>query len=205
MIPGIVIGAPASASGKTTVTLALLRHLREREVRVGSLKVGPDYIDPAFHAAASGRAGLNLDPWAMREATFAAAIRAASENADLVVEGVSGGGSGVLSWAATSRDSGRRAGRSRARPPRAWLRSTQYRPASASLFTKLPRPGVPPGSAGFEPAGAPLPHTRGRSGANLRLRSPETPPRVGPAETASPDGREPPRTRSRPDLDPSNG
>ena len=91
MIPGIVIGAPASGSGKTTVTLALLRHLRERGVRVGSLKVGPDYIDPAFHAAASGRACLNLDPWAMREATFVDAVRAASEDADLVVvEGVMG-------------------------------------------------------------------------------------------------------------------
>ena len=91
MIPGIVLGAPASGSGKTTVTLALLRHLRERGVRVGSLKVGPDYIDPAFHAAASGRACLNVDPWAMREATFAAAVGAASEDADLVVvEGVMG-------------------------------------------------------------------------------------------------------------------
>ena len=91
MIPGIVVGAPASGSGKTTVTLALLRHLRERGVRVGSLKVGPDYIDPAFHAAASGRAGLNVDLWAMRESTFADAVGAASEDADLVVvEGVMG-------------------------------------------------------------------------------------------------------------------
>ena len=86
-----MVGAPASGSGKTTVTLALLRHLRDRGVRVGSLKVGPDYIDPAFHAAASGRACLNLDPWAMRESTFAAAVAAASEGADLVVvEGVMG-------------------------------------------------------------------------------------------------------------------
>ena len=91
MIRGIVLGAPASGSGKTTVTLALLRHLRERGVRAGSLKVGPDYIDPAFHAAASGRACLNADPWAMRESTFAAAVGAASEDADVVVvEGVMG-------------------------------------------------------------------------------------------------------------------
>ena len=91
MTRGFVVGAPASGSGKTTMTLALLRHLRGRGVRVGSLKVGPDYIDPAFHAAASGRACLNLDPWAMREATFAAAVAAASEDADLVVvEGVMG-------------------------------------------------------------------------------------------------------------------
>ena len=91
MTRGVVVGAPASGSGKTTVTLALLRHLRDRGMRVGSLKVGPDYIDPAFHAAASGRACLNLDPWAMRESTFAAAVAAASEGADLVVvEGVMG-------------------------------------------------------------------------------------------------------------------
>ena len=91
MIPGIVLAAPASGSGKTTVTLALLRHLRDRGLRVGSLKVGPDYIDPAFHAAASGRACLNLDPWAMRESTFATAVETAAQDADLVlVEGVMG-------------------------------------------------------------------------------------------------------------------
>ena len=91
MIPGVVFGAPASGSGKTTVTLAVLRHLRDRGMRVGSLKVGPDYIDPAFHAAASGRPCFNLDPWAMREATFASAVAAASEDSDLVVvEGVMG-------------------------------------------------------------------------------------------------------------------
>ena len=91
MAKGVVVAAPASGSGKTTVTLALLRHLRDRGMRVGSLKVGPDYIDPAFHAAASGRPCLNLDPWAMRESTFAAAVAAASVGAELVVvEGVMG-------------------------------------------------------------------------------------------------------------------
>ena len=91
MTRGLVIAAPASGSGKTTVTLALLRRLRDRGVRVASLKVGPDYIDPAFHAAASGRACFNADPWAMREATFRAALAAASRDADLVVaEGVMG-------------------------------------------------------------------------------------------------------------------
>ena len=88
---GFVIAAPASGSGKTTLTLALLRHLRDAGVRASSLKVGPDYIDPSFHAAASGRPCFNLDPWAMRSSTFAAAIAAASQDADLVItEGVMG-------------------------------------------------------------------------------------------------------------------
>ena len=91
MILGIVIAAPASGSGKTTVTLALLRCLRERDVRVGSLKVGPDYIDAAFHAAASGRPCGNLDPWAMRGVTVDAVVAAASLDAELIVaEGVMG-------------------------------------------------------------------------------------------------------------------
>lgn len=91
MTRGFVIAAPASGSGKTTVTLALLRHLRDAGVRVASLKVGPDFIDPCFHAAASGRPCFNLDPWAMRASTFAAAIAAASHEAELVIaEGVMG-------------------------------------------------------------------------------------------------------------------
>ena len=91
MTRGLVIAAPASGSGKTTVTLALLRHLRDAGVRVASLKVGPDYIDPAFHCAASGRACLNLDPWAMRASTLEAVIAAASADAEIIiVEGVMG-------------------------------------------------------------------------------------------------------------------
>ncbi len=55
MALGLIIAAPASGNGKTLVTLALLRCLRQRGLAVASIKVGPDYIDPAFHAAASGR------------------------------------------------------------------------------------------------------------------------------------------------------
>src|SRR5579872_3027983 len=60
-----MIAAPRSGSGKTTVTLGLLRAFKRRGVEVVGLKSGPDYIDPAFHAAASGREGVNLDSWAM--------------------------------------------------------------------------------------------------------------------------------------------
>jgi cobyrinic acid a,c-diamide synthase len=64
---GFMIAAPQSGSGKTTVTLGLLRALKRRGVALAPGKAGPDYIDPAFHAAASGETCLNYDPWAMRE------------------------------------------------------------------------------------------------------------------------------------------
>jgi len=63
---GLLIAAPASGSGKTTVTLGLARALADTGMRLASGKAGPDYIDPAFHAAASRGACLNYDPWAMR-------------------------------------------------------------------------------------------------------------------------------------------
>ncbi|MGO4439925.1 cobyrinate a,c-diamide synthase [Rhizobium sp. RAF56] len=69
---GLLIAAPASGSGKTTVTLGLLRALRARGVAVAPGKAGPDYIDPAFHAAATGAPCLNFDPWAMREELISA-------------------------------------------------------------------------------------------------------------------------------------
>ncbi|RMD63956.1 MAG: cobyrinate a,c-diamide synthase, partial [Alphaproteobacteria bacterium] len=88
---GLIVAAPASGSGKTLVTLALLRHLARRGVRAASVKVGPDYIDPGFHAAASGRACLNLDTWAMRPQTVSALAAQAARGVDVVIgEGVMG-------------------------------------------------------------------------------------------------------------------
>lgn len=63
---GLLVAAPSSGSGKTTVTLGLLRALKNRGQLTAPGKAGPDYIDPAFHAAASGETCLNFDPWAMR-------------------------------------------------------------------------------------------------------------------------------------------
>lgn len=89
--PGLIIAAPSSGSGKTTVTLGVLRALRRRGLRVAAAKSGPDYIDPAFHAAASGRPALNLDAWAMRPQTLAGLAAALARDADLVVcEGAMG-------------------------------------------------------------------------------------------------------------------
>ena len=88
---GLVIAAPGSGSGKTTVTLGLLSAWRQAGVNIAAAKVGPDYIDPGFHAAASGRDCINLDPWAMRASTVAWLATQLSECCDLIVcEGVMG-------------------------------------------------------------------------------------------------------------------
>ena len=88
---GLIIAAPGSGSGKTTVTLGLLRALRDAGVKVAAAKAGPDYIDSGLHEAASGGPCLNLDPWAMRPATLAAFVRHLGAHADIVVcEGVMG-------------------------------------------------------------------------------------------------------------------
>ncbi|SER96675.1 cobyrinic acid a,c-diamide synthase [Tranquillimonas rosea] len=86
-MPGLIVAAPASGSGKTTVTLGLLRAFRDRGVTVRGAKSGPDYIDPRFHEAASGAACPNLDAWAMPPATLAGL---AAGDGLLVIEGAMG-------------------------------------------------------------------------------------------------------------------
>ena len=89
--PGLIVAAPASGSGKTVVTLALIRAFARRGLRVATAKIGPDYIDPAYHAAAGGRACLNLDGWAMRRELLDGLVADLSRDADIVVaEGVMG-------------------------------------------------------------------------------------------------------------------
>jgi cobyrinic acid a,c-diamide synthase len=88
---GLIIAAPHSGAGKTTVTLALMAALARRGVIVRGAKVGPDYIDPAFHAAVTGAASVNLDTWAMPGTLLDALVAQAADGADiLVIEGVMG-------------------------------------------------------------------------------------------------------------------
>ena len=89
--PGLIIAAPRSGAGKTTVTLGLMRALRRRGHVVQPFKCGPDYIDPGFHAIAAGRPSFNLDNWAMGEALIATLATEVSAGADIcIAEGVMG-------------------------------------------------------------------------------------------------------------------
>ncbi len=89
--PALIVAAPRSGAGKTTVTLALLAALRRRGLAVRAAKTGPDYIDPAFHQAATERTSVNLDSWAMSPALLDTLAGHASADADfLVIEGAMG-------------------------------------------------------------------------------------------------------------------
>lgn len=82
---GLLIAAPRSGSGKTTITLGLQRALVRRGLTVRGLKCGPDYIDPAFHAAATGAPSANLDSYAMPGTLLARIAGEAAQAADIVI------------------------------------------------------------------------------------------------------------------------
>ncbi|MFG1908271.1 cobyrinate a,c-diamide synthase [Kribbella sp. NPDC048928] len=97
VIPRVVIAAPASGAGKTTVAVGLMAALRQAGHAVAGFKVGPDYIDPGFHAVATGRPGRNLDPMLSGEELIAPLFAHGSAGTDLaVVEGVMGLYDGAL-------------------------------------------------------------------------------------------------------------
>ncbi|HRN83908.1 MAG TPA: cobyrinate a,c-diamide synthase [Hyphomicrobium sp.] len=88
---GIVVAAPSSGSGKTTVTLGLLAALRKAGIAVQPFKTGPDYIDTGHHARAAGRPSFNLDTWAMPHELIASIVSHAATSADIsIAEGVMG-------------------------------------------------------------------------------------------------------------------
>ncbi|MGH3809844.1 MAG: cobyrinate a,c-diamide synthase [Pseudonocardiaceae bacterium] len=87
----MVVAAPASGAGKTTVATGLMAALRRRGIRMAGFKVGPDYIDPGYHALATGRPGRNLDPVLVGEQHIAPLAAHGAAGAQLaVVEGVMG-------------------------------------------------------------------------------------------------------------------
>ena len=89
--PRIVVAATRSGDGKTTVATGLMAALRAAGLRVSAHKVGPDYIDPSYHAAATGRPGRNLDPWLVGEERIAPLFLHGARGADIaIVEGVMG-------------------------------------------------------------------------------------------------------------------
>jgi cobyrinic acid a,c-diamide synthase len=108
-LPRIVVAAPGSGHGKTTIATGLMGAMRREGLEVAGFKVGPDYIDPGYHALATGRPGRNLDPHLCRPDQMAPLLRHGAETpspADVaVIEGVMGlydgqiGGNGFASTA----------------------------------------------------------------------------------------------------------
>jgi cobyrinic acid a,c-diamide synthase len=89
--PRLVIAGTSSGVGKTTVATGLMAAFRRRGVRVSSAKVGPDFIDPGYHAAATGRPGRNLDAWMCGASAMAPLADRAAQGCDLlIIEGVMG-------------------------------------------------------------------------------------------------------------------
>lgn len=90
-IPRLVIAAPASGSGKTTFSMGLMAAFCRKSYKVQPFKVGPDYIDPAFHTAITGRNSINLDGWMLEDTYIKQMFESYSAGADLsIVEGVMG-------------------------------------------------------------------------------------------------------------------
>ncbi|WP_246160569.1 cobyrinate a,c-diamide synthase [Nocardioides humilatus] len=90
-LPRFVVAAPATGQGKTTIATGLMAALRRAGHEVSGHKIGPDYIDPGYHALACGRPGRNLDPHLVGESTVAPLLLHGAQGADVaVIEGVMG-------------------------------------------------------------------------------------------------------------------
>lgn len=101
-VPAVVVAAPASGSGKTTVATGLIGALRRAGHVVAPFKVGPDFIDPGYHGLAAGRRGRNLDPVLVGENLVGPLYAHGAGGADIaVIEGVMGLFDGRIGPAAT--------------------------------------------------------------------------------------------------------
>ncbi len=95
--PGIIISAPTSGAGKTTITLGILRALRNKGLKVSAAKIGPDYIDSKFHERAGSGKCINLDTWGMNKPQLQYLASETSKDSDIfVIEGVMGLFDGAL-------------------------------------------------------------------------------------------------------------
>lgn len=89
--PRLIIAGTGSGAGKTTVTLGLMRALAQRGLSVQGFKCGPDYIDPTYHTAVTGRPSRNLDAWMTSSEYVKDTFEKASAGHDIsIIEGVMG-------------------------------------------------------------------------------------------------------------------
>lgn len=106
MIPRVVIAGVTSSVGKTSISIAVMKALKEKGYTVQGFKVGPDYIDPSYHTSVTNRQSRNLDPWLMGEDGLLQSFHEASKETDFaVIEGVMGlfdGLSGKNNFASTA-------------------------------------------------------------------------------------------------------
>ena len=107
--PRLVVAAPASGHGKTTVAIGLMAALRNRGLAVSGHKAGPDYIDPGYHALATGRPARNLDPVLCGEELVVPLFRHGARGSDIaIVEGAMGlfDGRGTSAYGSTAHVAG---------------------------------------------------------------------------------------------------